>query len=82
MLPQLGAQRSAGGRHGAVRLWLHRGHLSQHAAPYLVQVIKYAIDANMIEVLWANDQLHNQQRKGKVLQVRARQVCSRELHGT
>ncbi|KXZ44655.1 hypothetical protein GPECTOR_64g149 [Gonium pectorale] len=32
------------------------------------EVVKYAIDANMVEVLWANDQLHLQQKKGKVLQ--------------
>ncbi|KAG2484194.1 hypothetical protein HYH03_017006 [Edaphochlamys debaryana] len=32
------------------------------------EVVKYAIDNNMVEVLAANDQLHNQQRKGKVLQ--------------
>ncbi len=30
--------------------------------------MKFAIDHNMVEVLRANDQLSNQQRKGKVLQ--------------
>lgn len=38
-------------------------------SPSLPQVVKYAIDHNMVEVLWANDQLHAQQKKGKVLQV-------------
>lgn len=32
------------------------------------QVLKFAIDENMLEVLRANDQLQKQQRKGKVLQ--------------
>ena len=41
------------------------------ANPLPPQVVKFAIDNNMVEVLAANDQLRNQQKKGKVLQVRA-----------
>lgn len=43
-----------------------------------MQAVKHAIDHSMIEVLWANDQLNSQRKKGKVLQgfqVRHRTQC-------
>ncbi|GLI70778.1 hypothetical protein VaNZ11_015812 [Volvox africanus] len=51
--------------HFDVVLWM--GDLNYRVAG-TPEVVKYAIDENMMEVLWANDQLQKQQKKGKVLQ--------------
>ncbi|GIM07724.1 hypothetical protein Vretimale_11811, partial [Volvox reticuliferus] len=51
--------------HFDVVLWM--GDLNYRIAG-TPEVVKYAIDENMMEVLLANDQLQKQQKKGKVLQ--------------